>query len=49
MRLLVANPNTTPQVTELCASAARAVASPGTEILPLTGGVNPSTVLKTIE
>lgn len=37
MRLLVANPNTTPQVTGLCASAARAVASPGTEILPLTG------------
>ncbi|WP_270934286.1 aspartate/glutamate racemase family protein [Falsiroseomonas oryzae] len=37
MRLLVANPNTTPQVTELCANAARAVASPGTEIVPLTG------------
>jgi allantoin racemase len=37
MRLLVANPNTTPQVTELCARAARAVASPGTEIVPLTG------------
>lgn len=37
MRLLVANPNTTPQVTELCARAARAVASPGTEIIPLTG------------
>jgi allantoin racemase len=38
MRLLVANPNTTPQVTELCAAAARAVAAPGTEIVPLTGG-----------
>lgn len=37
MRLLVANPNTTPQVTELCARAARAVASTGTEIVPLTG------------
>lgn len=37
MRLLVANPNTTPAVTELCARAARAAASPGTEILPLTG------------
>ncbi|WP_372622198.1 aspartate/glutamate racemase family protein [Falsiroseomonas sp.] len=37
MRLLVANPNTTPEVTELCARAARAVASPGTEIVPLTG------------
>jgi allantoin racemase len=37
LRLLVANPNTTPEVTELCARAARAVASPGTEIVPLTG------------
>ena len=37
MRLLVANPNTTPAVTELCARAARAAASPGTEIVPLTG------------
>jgi allantoin racemase len=37
LRLLVANPNTTPQVTELCARAARAVAAPGTEILPRTG------------
>lgn len=37
MRLLLANPNTTPEVTELCARAARAVASPGTEIVPLTG------------
>lgn len=37
MRLLVANPNTSPEVTEICARAARAVAAPGTEILPLTG------------
>jgi allantoin racemase len=37
LRLLVANPNTTPEVTELCARAARAVASPGTEIVTLTG------------
>ena len=37
MRLLVANPNTTPEVTETCARAARAVASPGTEVVPLTG------------
>lgn len=37
LRILVANPNTTPQVTELCERAARAVASPGTEIVPLTG------------
>jgi allantoin racemase len=37
LRILVANPNTTPEVTGLCERAARAVASPGTEILPLTG------------
>jgi allantoin racemase len=37
LRLLVANPNTTPEVTALCAAAARAAAAPGTEILPLTG------------
>lgn len=37
MRLLVANPNTSVGVTEICARAARAVAAPGTEILPLTG------------
>ncbi len=38
LRLLVANPNTTPEVTELCARAARAAAAPGTEIVSVTGG-----------
>jgi allantoin racemase len=37
LRLLVANPNTTPEVTEICARAARAAAAPGTEIVPITG------------
>jgi allantoin racemase len=37
MRLLLANPNTTQAVTDTIASAARAVASPGTEIVPATG------------
>lgn len=36
MRLLLANPNTTQAVTETMAGAARAVASPGTEIVPAT-------------
>jgi allantoin racemase len=37
MRLLLANPNTTQAVTDTIAAAARAVASPGTEIVPATG------------
>lgn len=37
MRILLVNPNTTEAVTESCASVARAVAAPGTEIVPLTG------------
>jgi allantoin racemase len=37
MRILLVNPNTTEAVTELCAAEARGVASPGTEIVPLTG------------
>ncbi len=36
MRLLLANPNTTPAVTERIAAAARAAASPGTEITAVT-------------
>jgi allantoin racemase len=36
MRLLLANPNTTQAVTDTIAAAARAVASPGTEIVPAT-------------
>jgi len=37
MRILLVNPNTTQAVTESCAREARAVAAPGTEIVPLTG------------
>lgn len=36
MRLLVANPNATDTITEMCAGLARAVASAGTEIVPWT-------------
>lgn len=36
MRLLLANPNTTQAVTDAIATAARAIASPGTEIVPVT-------------
>lgn len=36
MRLLLANPNTTQAVTDTIAAAARAAASPGTEIVPAT-------------
>lgn len=36
MRILVANVNTTTSMTEAIAAAARAVASPGTEIVPIT-------------
>ncbi|MDA8253713.1 MAG: aspartate/glutamate racemase family protein [Rhodospirillales bacterium] len=36
MRLLLANPNTTQAVTDTIAAAARAVAAPGTEIVPAT-------------
>ena len=37
MRLLLVNPNTTPAVTAACADVARRVASPGTDVVPLTG------------
>jgi len=36
MRILLANPNTTQAVTDTIAAAARAVAAPGTEIVPAT-------------
>ena len=36
MRLLLANPNTSQAVTDTIAAAARAVASPGTEVVPAT-------------
>jgi allantoin racemase len=37
MKILFANPNTTVAVTELIAAVARAAASPGTEIIAVTG------------
>jgi allantoin racemase len=37
MRILLVNPNTTAAVTQVCAAEARAVAAPGTDIVPLTG------------
>jgi allantoin racemase len=36
MRILILNPNTTEAVTDLLAAAARAVAAPGTELVPVT-------------
>jgi allantoin racemase len=44
MRLLVANANTTHAITELCAAAARAAASPGTEIIPATPRFGPEVI-----
>jgi len=37
MKILLGNPNTSPEVTARITAAARAVASPGTEIKPATG------------
>jgi allantoin racemase len=37
LRILLANPNTTQAVTDMIAAGARAAASPGTEIVPVTG------------
>jgi allantoin racemase len=44
MRLLLANANTTHAITLLCAEAARAAASPGTEILPATPSFGPAVI-----
>lgn len=41
MRILLINGNTTAAITERCAAAARAVAAPGTEIVPLTATSGP--------
>lgn len=41
MRILLINGNTTAAITERCAAAARAVAAPGTEIVPLTAKAGP--------
>lgn len=44
MRLLVANANTTQAITDACAGAARAAASPGTEILAVTPRFGPAVI-----
>jgi allantoin racemase len=44
MRLLLINGNTTEAITGRCAAAARAVASPGTEIVPLTARRGPRVI-----
>lgn len=44
MRLLIANANTTEAITELCAAAARAAASPGTEVVPATPRFGPAVI-----
>ena len=44
MRLLVANANTTEAITEACAQAARAAASPGTEIIAATPRFGPAVI-----
>lgn len=43
-RILVANANTTEAITQLCAEAARAVAAPGTEIVPATPRFGPAVI-----
>ncbi len=44
MRLLVCNANTTVAITKLCADAARAAASPGTEIMEATPRFGPAVI-----
>ena len=44
MRIKVINPNTTAAMTEVIAAAARAVASPGTEIVPATSPSGPVSI-----
>jgi allantoin racemase len=44
MRILVANPNSTEAITEACATLARAIASPGTDIVPWTNRHGPPVV-----
>jgi allantoin racemase len=44
MRLLLINGNTTAAITERCAAAARATASPGTDIVPVTAARGPAII-----
>lgn len=48
-RILVCNANTTQAVTDACAAAARAVAGPGTEIIPLTPRFGPRIITTRVE
>jgi allantoin racemase len=49
MRILVANANTTAAITARCAEAARAVASPGVEIVPGTPRFGPAVISSGLE
>ncbi|MFC0384276.1 aspartate/glutamate racemase family protein [Muricoccus vinaceus] len=49
MRILLANANTTEAITERCAAAGRAVASPGTEIVPGTPRFGPAVISSGLE
>lgn len=49
MRILLANANTTEAITERCAAAGRAVASPGTEIVPGTARFGPAVISSGLE
>jgi allantoin racemase len=49
MRILLANANTTEAVTAACAAAARAAASPGTEILPVTARFGAKVIATRVE
>lgn len=44
MRILVANPNATEAITEVCAKLARAAASPGTEVIGWTNRQGPPVI-----
>lgn len=48
-RILVANANTTPAITELCAASARAAARPGTEIVAATPRFGPAVIATRLE
>ena len=49
MNLLLANANTTQAITALCATAARAAASPGTHIIPATPRFGPAVIATRVE
>lgn len=49
MRILLLNGNTTAAITELCAAAGRAAASPGTEVVPLTPALGPAVISSRLE